>query len=61
MHRDYHGFTNLRGSQVQVGKGVGMGWPFTQTPEKPAPVAWVSQGFTGSQSAQKFFFWAFTL
>ena len=29
-----------------------MGWPFTP-PEKPMPVAWVSQGFMGSQSAQK--------
>ena len=59
--RDCHGFTNLCGSWVWVGKGAGTGWPFTP-PEKPVPVAWVSQGFTGSQSAQKkFFFWAFTL
>ena len=52
MHRDSHGFTNLCGSRVQVGKGAGTGWPFTPL-EKPVPVAWVSQGFMGSQSAQK--------
>ena len=50
--RDCHGFTNPRRSWVWVGKGVGMGWPFTPL-EKPVPVAWVSQGFTGSWSAQK--------
>ena len=59
--RDCHGFTNPHGSRVQVGKGAGTCWPFTP-PEKPAPVAWVSQGFMGSRSAQKKnLFWAFTL
>ena len=60
MHRDCHGFTNPRGSWVRVGKGVGMVWPFTP-PEKPAPVAWVSQGFTGSRSTQKKIFFGHLL
>ena len=54
--RDCHGFTNPHESQVWVSEGVGMDWQFTP-PEKPSPVVWVSQGFTGSRSdSKKFFF-----
>ena len=50
--RDCHGFTNPHESQVWVSEGVGMDWQFTP-PEKPSPVVWVSQGFTGSRSDSK--------